>query len=99
MCRKRRTGALPALPTISGSVAQSAERPVVCGRVEGATPFGSAILHRSVAQISERAAWDREVAGGNPAVPTNFKMLPWSNTQGIRLLSGLMQVEILPTAP
>jgi hypothetical protein len=42
--RKRRTGALPALPTISGSVAQSAERPVVCGRVEGATPFGSAIF-------------------------------------------------------
>ena len=42
--RKRRTGALPALPTISGSVAQLAERPVVCGRVEGATPFGSAIF-------------------------------------------------------
>jgi hypothetical protein len=42
--RKRRTGALPALPTISGSVAQSAERPVVCGRVEGAIPFGSAIF-------------------------------------------------------
>jgi hypothetical protein len=42
---KRRTGALPALPTISGPVAQSAERPVVCGRVEGATPFGSAIFH------------------------------------------------------
>ena len=44
--RKRRTGALPALPTIYGSVAQSAERPVVCGRVEGATPFGSANLVR-----------------------------------------------------
>ncbi len=41
---KRRTGALPALPTISGLVAQSAERPVVCGRVEGASPFGSAIF-------------------------------------------------------
>ena len=27
-----------------GLVAQSAERPVVCGRVEGATPFESAIL-------------------------------------------------------
>lgn len=36
------TGALPALPTISGLVAQPAERPVVCGRVEGATPSGSA---------------------------------------------------------
>ena len=42
--RKRRTGALPAFPTISGLVAQLAERPVVCGRVEGATPFGSAIF-------------------------------------------------------
>ena len=27
-----------------GLVAQSAERPVVCGKVEGATPFGSAIF-------------------------------------------------------
>ena len=44
MCRKRRTGALPAPPTISGSVAQLAEQPVVCGKAEGANPFGSAIL-------------------------------------------------------
>ena len=29
----------------------------------------------------------------------HFKLLPWSNTSGIRLLSGLMQVEILPAAP
>ena len=41
---KRRTGALPALPSISGLVAQLVERPVVCGRVEGASPFGSAIF-------------------------------------------------------
>ena len=51
---KMTTGALPAPPTSLrqgfglaghfGSVAQSAERPVVCGRVEGATPFGSAIF-------------------------------------------------------
>ena len=92
------TGALPALPTISGSVAQSAERPVVCGRVEGASPFGSAIF-RNVAQSLERPAWDREAAGGNPAVPTNFNLLPWSKTSGIRLLSGTMQVEVLPAAP
>ena len=38
------TGALPALPTISGSVAQPAEQPVVCGKAEGASPFGSANL-------------------------------------------------------
>ena len=54
-----------------GLVAQLAERPVVCGSVEGATPFGSAIL----------------------------SLLPWSNTSGIRLLNGTMQVGILPAAP
>jgi hypothetical protein len=41
---KMTTGALPALPTISGSVAQSEEQPVVCGKAEGASPFGSAIF-------------------------------------------------------
>jgi hypothetical protein len=55
-----------------GSVAQLAEQPVVCGKAEGANPFGSAI-YRSVAQSSERPAWDREVAGENPAVPTILK--------------------------
>src|SRR5439155_8716615 len=35
---------------------------------------------RSVAQSSERPAWDREAAGGNPAIPTKFNLLPWSNT-------------------
>ncbi len=54
---------------------------------------------RSVAQSSERSAWDREAAGGNPAIPTNFKLLPWSNTRGICLLNGTMQVEFLPAAP
>lgn len=49
---KRRTGALPASPTSLhegfgptghfGSVAQSEEQPVVCGKAEGASPFGSA---------------------------------------------------------
>jgi hypothetical protein len=43
--RKRRIGALPRFPSF-GLVAQSAERPVVCGRVEGATPFESANLVR-----------------------------------------------------
>ena len=28
-----------------------------------------------------------------------FPSLPWSNTSGIRLLSGTMQVELLPAAP
>ena len=63
-------------------------------RLPSGPPF-----YRSVAQSSERAAWAREVAGENPAVPTNFKLLPWSNTSGIRLLSGTMQVEVLPAAP
>jgi hypothetical protein len=65
------SGALPPFPTISGSVAQSAEQPVVCGKAEGASPFGFA----------------------------SFKLLPWPNYSGIRLLSGFMQVRILPTAP
>jgi hypothetical protein len=34
-------------------------------------------------------------AGGNPAILTNFKLLPWSNTCGIRLLNGTMQVGLL----
>src|SRR2546422_6402454 len=46
-CKQAHVGALPALPTISGLVAQPAERPVVCGRVEGATPFGSANFEHS----------------------------------------------------
>ena len=50
----------------------------------------------SVAQSSQRAAWAREVAGENPAVPTHFNSLPWSNTSGIRLLNGTMQAEVLP---
>ena len=29
----------------------------------------------------------------------HFKLLPWSNTSGIRLLNGTMQVELLPAAP
>lgn len=32
----------PALPSISGLVAQSEEQPVVCGKAKGANPFGSA---------------------------------------------------------
>ena len=56
-------------------------------------------FYRGVAQSSERPAWDREAAGGNPAVPTILKLLPWSNTSGIRLLSGTMQVGVLPAAP
>ena len=35
----------------------------------------------------------------SPAALTNFKMLPWPNTGGIRLLTGTMQVGILPAAP
>ena len=143
MCRKRRTGALPAPPTIlnaergvenaeystarqihsalrtphsefKGSVAQLAEQPVVCGKAEGANPFGSAILSERSSVFRAHLAvcqhLGTEAAGGNPAVPTNlrslsygsashFKLLPWSNTSGIRLLSGTMQVEVLPAAP
>ena len=56
-------------------------------------------FYRSVAQSLERRAWDPEVAGENPAIPTISFLLSWSNTSGIRLLSGTMQVEVLPAAP
>ena len=72
--------------------------PLSAGRLRVRTPSDPP-FYRSVAQSSERPAWDREAAGGNPAVPTNFNLLPWPNTLGIRLLSGTMQVEILPAAP
>ena len=68
------------------------------GRLRVQVPSGPP-FSRNVAQSSERAAWAREVAGGNPAVPTNFKLLPWLNSSGIRLLSGTMQVRILPAVP
>ena len=42
LCKQANMGALPIDSTISGSVAQSAEQPVVCGKAEGASPFGSA---------------------------------------------------------
>ena len=46
-----------------------------------------------------RSVWARETAGASPAALTIFKLLPWSNTSGIRLLIGTMQVGILPAAP
>jgi hypothetical protein len=63
-------------------------------QVPSSPPF-----YRNVAQSLERPAWDREAAGENPAIPTNFNLLPWSNISGIRLLSEIMQVRILPAAP
>ena len=44
-------------------------------------------------------AWDREAAGGNPVIPTISNLLSWSKISGSRLLSGIMQVRILPAAP
>ena len=52
-----------------GLVAQSAERPVVCGRLRVQAP-SSPPISRNVAQSLERPAWDREAAGENPAIPT-----------------------------
>src|SRR5436190_16754921 len=51
-----------------GLVAQLAEQPVVCG----CKPLRVRHFFRSVAQSSERPVWDREAAGENPAIPTNF---------------------------
>ena len=97
------TGALPALPAISGPVAQSAERPVVCGRGASARPPGCNSLrvrHFSARSVAANALGlgprDRRC---NSCRADQFQMLPWSNTSGIRLLSGTMQVGILPAAP
>ena len=43
-------------------------------------------------------AWDQVTAGASPVALT-ISMLPWPNISGIRLLSGSMQVRILPAAP
>jgi hypothetical protein len=45
---------------MSGLVAQSAERPVVCGRVEGATPFGSAYLTTGLVPGNEMARFHKK---------------------------------------
>jgi hypothetical protein len=49
--------------------------------------------------VATHSAWDRGIAGATTAALTNFNLLSWSNTSGIRLLSGTMQVRILPAAP
>ena len=59
--------------------------------------LSSGVSVRSVG--ATRSVWARETAGVSPAALTNFKMLPSSNTSGIRLLSGTMQVGILSAAP
>ncbi len=92
------TGALPALPTISGSVAQSEEQPVVCGKAEGASPFGSAIFSEC-SSVFRAPGLGPGGRGWKSCRSDHFELLPWSNTSGIRLLSGTMQVEILPAAP
>ena len=71
--------------------------------------FGVVYLHSSVLQsrselsarsvVATHSAWDRGIAGATPAALTNFKLLPWSNISGIRLLNGTMQVRVLPAAP
>jgi hypothetical protein len=38
-------------------------------------------------------------SGSSSCRSDHFKLLPWSNTTGIRLLSGTMQVRTLPAAP
>src|SRR5260370_13672837 len=92
------TGALPALPTISGSVAQLAEQPVVCGKAEGASPFGSAIF-------SERSSVFRAPGLGpgdrrwKSCCSDHFTCCRGRNRRGVRLLHELMQVQLLPAAP
>ena len=92
------TGALPAPPTIfriRSSTSQS--NPLSAGRLRVRVPSDPP-FSRSVAQYSERPAWDREVAGGTPAAPTVSKCCRGRNRRGVRLLNEPMQVQ-LPSSP
>ena len=77
-CKQAHAGALPADSTISGSVAQSEEQPVVCGKAEGASPFGSATF-------SERSSVFRAPGLGpggrrwKSCRSDHFTVLPWPN--------------------
>ena len=51
-----------------GLVAQLAERPVVCGRVEGATPVGSAILSECSSVFRALVAVRKHLGTGRPQV-------------------------------
>ena len=71
--------------------------------------FSSEILHstfcilhldgppfsRSVAQSLERAAWDREVAGGNPAVPTISNCCRGRTYEASVFQADLVNVEVM----
>ena len=67
---------------------------------QGASPFGSAIL-----LISECSSVFRAPGLGpggrrwKSCHSDHFVSLPWSKISGVRLLSGIMQVRILPAAP
>ena len=62
-----------------GLVAQLAERPVVCGRVEGATPFGSAIFSEC-SSVFRAPGLGPGGRGWKSCRSDHFKLLPWSNT-------------------
>ena len=49
-------------------VAQSAEHTLGKGGVGGSIPLRGS--HRGLAQLGERAVWDREVVGAKPTPPT-----------------------------
>ena len=51
---RRRLERYQRFPPVHGSVAQSPERPVVCGTVAGASPVGSASSHRGIAAQGRR---------------------------------------------
>src|SRR5206468_1191984 len=66
-----------------GLVAQTAERPVVCGRVEGANPFESAKSHRGPWSKDRQARLQKNQAPG--ALPIAGANSAWcsSNMPGL----------------
>ncbi len=64
---RRRLERYQRFPPIHGSVAQSPERPVVCGTVAGASPVGSANSHRGIAAQGRRVPHPPTSACSNAA--------------------------------
>src|SRR5437899_12315898 len=63
-----------------GLVAQLAEQPVVCGKAEGASPFGPAIFSECSSVFRALVAVRQHLGTGRPQVEILFELLSWPNT-------------------
>jgi hypothetical protein len=64
------------------------------------TPWDREVAVGFAIREAKVSIWETKSNSGSSSCRSDhFKMLSWPNTSGIRLLSGMMQVEILPAAP